>query len=80
MYAQGATIATLLGAAVLTQTQRREAAEHKGVDHSWQTLVSILVLRVFMRFISNSDVLSSQLESQEAEEAAHSQQTLPASA
>ncbi|CCL99409.1 uncharacterized protein FIBRA_01427 [Fibroporia radiculosa] len=39
MWAQGLTIGVLIGAGILTHSQRQEAAEHRPVDHTWQHMV-----------------------------------------
>ncbi|TFY72983.1 hypothetical protein EVG20_g11 [Dentipellis fragilis] len=39
MWAQGLTIGVLVGAGVLTHSQREEAAKHPHVDHSWRQLL-----------------------------------------
>ncbi|KAI0315977.1 hypothetical protein OF83DRAFT_1129385 [Amylostereum chailletii] len=39
MWAQGLTIGILIGAGILTHSQREEAAKHHVVDHSWRDLV-----------------------------------------
>jgi len=35
MWAQGITIGTLIGAGILTQSERAKIAAHRGEDHSW---------------------------------------------
>lgn len=39
MWAQGLTIGVLIAAGVLTQTQRKQAAATRSVDHSWAELL-----------------------------------------
>lgn len=42
MWAQGLTIGVLIGAGILTHSQRQAALQHRSrsVDHSWQTLLA----------------------------------------
>ncbi|EMD40874.1 hypothetical protein CERSUDRAFT_80526 [Gelatoporia subvermispora B] len=39
MWAQGITIGTLIGAGILTQSERTKIAAHRGEDHSWRHMV-----------------------------------------
>ncbi|KIP08311.1 hypothetical protein PHLGIDRAFT_88268 [Phlebiopsis gigantea 11061_1 CR5-6] len=39
MWAQGLTVGVLIGAGVLTQSQRQERIEHRSVDHSWANVI-----------------------------------------
>ncbi|GBE79616.1 hypothetical protein BKA93DRAFT_821322 [Sparassis latifolia] len=41
MWAQGLTVGVMIGAGILTHSQRAEAAKHRDVDHSWASIVSI---------------------------------------
>lgn len=44
MWAQGLTVGLLIGAGILTQSQRKEAAAHRPVDHSWKDIVRVISL------------------------------------
>lgn len=39
MWAQGLTVGVLIGAGVLTHTQRQERFEHRSIDHSWANVI-----------------------------------------
>lgn len=40
MWAQGLTIGVLIGAGILTQSQRQAALQRRPIDHSWRTLLA----------------------------------------
>lgn len=50
MWAQGLTVGLLIGAGILTQSQRKEAAAHRPVDHSWKDIVRLLALPCHLLF------------------------------
>lgn len=50
MWAQGLTVGLLIGAGILTQSQRKEAAAHRPVDHSWKDIVRLLALPCHLPF------------------------------
>lgn len=50
MWAQGLTVGLLIGAGILTQSQRKEAAAHRPVDHSWKDIVRLLAIPCHLPF------------------------------
>lgn len=39
MWAQGLTVGVLVAAGIITHSQRKDAANHHAVDHSWRELL-----------------------------------------